>query len=73
MLNMKKNFRLETRKQKIMLEIVAGLAALLAGTLMGEGDVVRNLISGVVSAVVVVLVTEWLVKIKKGNEVEKND
>lgn len=62
------------KKQKLKIEIIAALASVLTGVILGEKDFERNLISGIVSAIVMVLAIEFWYKIKKENlEKSKNN
>ena len=53
---------------KFKVELVAAVASVVTGTLLGEGDFMRNLVSGIFSAIVMVVLIEILYKFKKKPE-----
>lgn len=52
-------------KKKLAAETIAALSAVIVGVIMGEGNFWRNLISGIIAAIVIVFTMEWYLKRRK--------
>ena len=60
-------------KQKLKIEIVVAVASVVTGVLLGEGDFARNLVSGITTAIVAVLLTEIWFRYKNNKDKTKTE